>query len=558
MADFDVVTRKDVERSNRRFANTLNQKVDASLLNPRVGWTDPAQGGASGTRAPFDPAAQYELDGGGGSITIEGDLDMKQYDIINIDRLKFKSDDGLSATDTKAHISSVAAGISLRFFVPATSHAAFYVGSTSSAFDVSDTWVRAYKPLRTSRYIVLDPTSTTPTLDGSVWHVSSKLKVRLGGNTRDILTSSADIDLDTHDINDVDRIFFRSNDILRTNYTKSYIGANARTQTSRPAEDLVFFVPPLKIQHFYSGPVQLLSLSSAHARFQTQIECTEFIKSEKQIRVGILDGTAGDGMIWYEANKLKARINGATVNLGEGTTTPTVPEPTVATGAFWLPIQTYSASSISGVTNADLDTAFGAQQGSIGVLKPASNFSAGAYGLTFLVFKGRHGATSTSNSRKWFYIPFTGRRSSTIASTGLRDNALDYSRQRQAPQANHAASVPTNNILGSQRGVGKWGIYYQNTEWDEASLFVYTTATTLMYREKTDELSSGSVFSGDVSLLPSTIKTVTGNPDNAGLDTAFGADDGSCGVRLGSDDWFYVKVGGYWFYIDLTTSGTGP
>ena len=467
MVDFDVESKGDAEQRNRLFVDTLAQKIDTELRNPDVNW-------ASKRDATRDPGSDFILrravsGGDGGTPTIDGDLDMLMYDILNIDTLRFKSDSPFHITSDKAQIRSNLLGEELNFYVPTGKSHLFYIGNTiemslSSAINTLRSDVR---------------------FDGNV---TAKRNVSVEGNISTDGTVDADGNISTDGTVDAD------------------------------------------------GK----------------------ITAGKEIKVGSKTGTLSDGMIWYEANKLKARINGETVNLGEGTTTPTVPEPTVATGAFWLPIQTYSASSISGVTNADLDTAFGAQQGSIGVLKPASNFSAGAYGFTFLVFKGRHGATSTSNSRKWFYIPFTGRRSSTIASTGLRDNALDYSRQRQAPQANHAASIPTNNILGGQRGKGKWGIYYQNTEWDEASLFVYITATTLRYKEKTGELSSGSVFSGDVSSLPSTIKTVTGNPDNAGLDTAFGADDGSCGVRLGSDNWFYVKVGGYWFYIDLTTSGTGP
>ena len=456
MVDFDVESKGDAEQRDRLFVDTLAQKIDTELRNPDVNW-------ASKRDATRDPGSDFILrravsGGAGGSPTIDGDLDMLMYDILNIDTLRFKSDSPFHITSDKAQIRSNLLGEELNFYVPTGKSHLFYIGNTiemslSSAINTLRSDVR---------------------FDGNV---TAKRNVSVEGNVS----------------------------------TDGTVDADGK------------------------------------------------ITAGKEIKVGSKTGALSDGMVWYEANKLKARINGETVNLGEGTTTPTgPPEPTVAVGAFWLPIKTYSASSISGVTNADLDTAFGAQQGSIGVLKPASNFGAGSFGLTYLVFKGRYGSTSSSNFRKWFYIPFTGRRSSTISNLGLRDNALDYSAQRQAPPADGPNNFPPNNIHGSIRALGRWGIYYKNTEWDEASLFVYTTSTTLMYREKTDELSSGSVFSGEAASLPDVIKTVTGNPDVAGLTTAFGADDGSCGVRLGSDDWFYVKVGGYWFYIDLTSSGTGP
>ena len=509
MADFDAVTHKDVESSRRRAFNTLNQKVDASLLNPRVGWTDPAQGGASGTRAPFDPAAQYELGGGGGSLTIDGDLDMKSYDIINLDRMFFLSDNGLDISNTKGHITSNATGLDLVHFTPSTGTHKFHVGSSTVNLEVARTKINAGK----------------------------------------------DIDMQTHDIRDLDRLYFKPNSALLTSSSRTYITSNVK---SLGGDELFLFVPTNKIQHFYGGALQLLSLSSVSARFQTPIECTKRIVADDEIKVGDVEGTPTDGSIWYADNKLKARINGETVNLGG---TPLV-APTAAAGAFWVPVKTYPDNTqITAVTAATLDELFGAQKGAIGVLRPQTTAAAQA-STTYLMFKGRYSGASS----KWFGVAFNGAFYVDPTTTGIRDTNLEYSSQT-APYGSHTDSDPHNRVFPSRADQkrGRWGVYYESDEWNDAAILVYTISSTtstdgvLYWKDANLEGGSAksSVTSGsDTPTLANTIKVIEGSAHTAaGLDAAFGVDDGCMGAYLGTQNYIYVKVNGYWFYINLATRG---
>ena len=116
MADFDADTPGDIEQRNRLFVDTMARKIDAELRNPDVNW-------ASKRDAAKDPVSDFILreavsGGDGGTPTIDGDLDMLMYDILNIDTLRFKSDSPFHITSDKAQIRSNLLGEELNFYVP--------------------------------------------------------------------------------------------------------------------------------------------------------------------------------------------------------------------------------------------------------------------------------------------------------------------------------------------------------------------------------------------------------------------------------------------------------
>ena len=448
MADFDADTPGDVEQRDRLYVDTLAQKIDAELRNPDVNW-------ASKVDAARDPGSDFILreavsGGGGGTSTIDADLDMNSHDITELDRLFFASNDGLETGNTQAHITSDNNGLELSYYVPTT-----------------------------------------------------------------------------------------------------------------------------KTHNFYAGTLNAFSLSRSLARFKVAMECQQKLTLSKEIKVGSFaagdtapSGADNNGSIWYDSvnNKLKAIINGVVVNLGEGGGGTTVPTPRIPTphpqGGTWIAIKRYLHTTLSHHTAGELDSLFGGQIGRIGVLRK-NTLDTGAPGELYLVFKN---PTTSGITKKWLAIEFDGVLSTTQSTAGYRDDVLHYPHRQIHYLGSNRSDAHNDMIPYDDRVKGLWGIYTENDDTDDASIYVYNTGSrpvnisgTLKYKRETDELGASAPF-GDVlsGTMSNILRSLEGSPHtNEGLDAAFGSDDGCVGARLpgNTNNRIYVKVGGYWFYISVTFSG---
>ena len=466
MGDFDVESKDEADQKDRLYVDTLAQKVDAELRNPDVNWAskvDAARDGGS------DFILREAVSGGdGGTPTIDGDLDMLMYDILNIDTLRFKSDSPFHITSDKAQIRSNLLGEELNFYVPTGKSHLFYIGNTiemslSSAINTLRSDVR---------------------FDGNV---TAKRNVSVEGN----ISTDGTVDAD------------------------------------------------------------------------------------KEIKVGSLtasdtapSGSSDNGSIWYDApnNKLKAIINGVAVNLGEGGGGTGPPPPTIPTpnpsGGTYLSIHRYLHTTLAAHTAGELDSLFGGQPSRIGILRP-NTLDTGDPGEVYLVFKN---PTTSGTTKKWLGIAFDGVLSTTQSTSGLRDDVLHYNDRQIAYVGTNRSDAYNEMIPYDDRVKGRWGIYAENDDIDDASIFVYNTGSrdpnisgTLKFKRETDELGASVPFGDALSgIVSHTLLSLEGSTHTvAGLDSAFGADDGCIGARLpgNTGNRFYAKVGGYWFYISLTFSG---
>ena len=181
----------------------------------------------------------------------------------------------------------------------------------------------------------------------------------------------------------------------------------------------------------------------------------------------------------------------------------------------------------------------------------------------YLLFKN---PTTSGTTKKWLAIAFDGVLSTTQSTSGLRDDVVHYAHRRIGWTGTNRSDAYNEMLDYDLRQRGRWGIYAENDDIDDASLFVYNTGSrdpnisgTLKFKRETDELGASVPF-GDalVGYMSNVLLSLEGSTHTvAGLDSAFGADDGCIGARLpgNTGNRFYVKVGGYWFYISLTFSG---
>ena len=501
MGDFDVESKGDAEQRDRLFVDTLAQKIDTELRNPDVNW-------ASKRDATRDPGSDFILrravsGGAGGSPTIDGDLDMLMYDILNIDTLRFKSDSPFHITSDKAQIRSNLLGEELNFYVPTGKSHLFYIGNT----------------------IEMSLSSAINTL---------RSDVRFDGNVR----------------------------------AKRNVNAEGNVSVD--------------------GNISTDGTIDADGKITTA----------KEIKVGSKTGTLSDGMIWYEANKLKARINGETVNLGEGEAAPTPPgpdeEPTTPTtfsgsipsGAFYVPVEETVTSNLS---NSDasagvLDNKFGTFAGACGLIRPALINDDTPVGDLRLCYKMWHGAGS-GDRYSWSGEPMDGVMMNTespptrIRSTlGARSKQLTYVHKKVFYQRSSSSQAPSSSELSTAAniGIGSWGIHAQTIDVGDGSIFAFESVgdgqsgsrpVVIGYErlDSSDELgttASGALEQG-IQNTPGTLPALTMSnwpTSAASIEPTFGIDDGYIGYvysTVSARGRIYVKANGYWFYVNLTREVSG-
>ena len=565
MADFDAVTHKDVESSRRRAFNTLNQKVDASLLNPRVGWTDPAQGGASGTRAPFDPAAQYEL-GGDTELTIDADLDMNSYDIIELDRLFFKSDDGLTTSSGLAHITSDDVGERLYYFAAAGERHQFNIGTDavlvlrSNEMDVnlplnSDDSISTTKFIRTGTY----SSGSRPGGNGALWYESGKIKARLGGNIRDLLNSDVDIDLKKNNLLKVDRIYFDSDSANTYNDPGAYI--RCEKESDQADRILSYYVKSQSLHKFFCGPNLSLSI------FETSIVSHETMRFLKDVNLGKYDSTDDQvtlpnetGSVWYDSgtNEFKGKTNTSIVTFG-GSTTADPSEP--------VRLRVRSASfpySGSNPTKENMNSWFGGWNYAVGLIKPTGTITDSSTGM--LVWKKQRRASG--GDRRWLGIQMLAG-SNDSATTTSTDNGFNVSQKRIANPSFSTNQTPGQTPRGEDGNaidlaMGRIGAHADTSSSDanDGSIWVCRTDTLVKSdirnydfgTDTTAEVSDGGVVLDILNLVYEVGATTW--PSNDTLDTVFGVDDGSIGfyaLEASSSNRLYAKMGGWWFHANVNT-----
>ena len=607
MGDFDVESKGDAEQRDRLFVDTLAQKIDAELRNPDVNW-------ASKRDATRDPGSDFILrravSGGGGDLDITSDLDMKMYDILNIDRLKFSSDNGLDTSAIKAAIFSNSDGKELYFYVPPndpppdnTVHEIHFQSATKQIASLSRVLasihvpIECTDPITTSKEIRVGGPTADPTGAGSIWYKSSKLKARIASLVQDILTTGIDIDLRNYDIVNIDRLFFQSNDGLHTSNEKAHISSNLA------GKELDFYVPysppPATVyqHHFYSGSTGIASLSRVLANFTTEVESSEKIVSGKGVEVGTRSSTDAisneDGFVWYDSttNELKARINGAikVIQTEDATSTdpdaePTTPAPfsgNVPSGAFYIPVKETVTTNLGNNNQSatTLDNRFGSLAGAIGLIRPAIINDSTDVGDIRLCWKMNHNQVS-GNQYSWSgkrmdgVLMDTASPSARIRSTtGARSKQLTYVNKRINNVSQSGSQNPSSAfLLLGNIILGLWGAHSENDDLGDGSIVVLgkivgthpNRTVTLNYDTlgSTDELGSTSsgTGSGTVQSTGSIIPVLSLSEwptDASTLETAFGIDDGYIGYVYSSGSSrgrIYVKANGYWFYLNLTNN----
>ena len=138
-----------------------------------------------------------------------------------------------------------------------------------------------------------------------------------------MLTSHGDLNMQTQDMVNVDRVFFNSNDGRDATSTKSYITSYLSNTDSA---SLLYQVPAGYTHHFYIGygsSAEILNLSSLGVL--TNHDLTVFgdiagskeVKAGAQIKVGSLNKGAANGMLWLDGNDVKVQSGGATKSLSD-------------------------------------------------------------------------------------------------------------------------------------------------------------------------------------------------------------------------------------------------
>ena len=201
---------------------------------------------------------------------------------------------------------------------------------------------------------------------------------------------------------------------------------------------------------------------------------------------------------------------------------------------------------------------FGTGRGSVGVLAPSDGVTGNSAGDLYLAWLRNRGTTN----EKWIAVRFAGPFAHTPTTTGRRYSDLVYY-PRQGPDPATTASAPSATTYATVlRTKGRWGLYTESDDTDDGAIFVHRSATAITWKDKTKVFDGNTVATtGDSEIpeLPSEMKVVEGNAHTAaGMDAAFGADDGSMGFYYSgatTNNRIYVKVNGYWFYIAPTSLG---
>ena len=394
-----------------------------------------------------------------------------------------------------------------------------------------------------------------------------------------VLTSSGDLNMQTQDMVNVDRIFLNSNDSMDLQSSNTHI-----TSSGPDSNSMYLFVPRHKSYFFNvktgnpgSTDVNgILSLGIEYAHINGALD----VEGEFQAKEGMYIGNVKDinvptrdGSIWLDGPNIKARSGNKTVSLSDLNATaiprvsnPTGAEPTPFTpnppsGALWLPVAVYSGS-ISSVTTAQLEGWFGTGPGSVGIIRPAVWPGSNIEQSVCIVW--RTGVIRTSSA--WIGVRCSGAvNPSTL--TGRRDTVLAYSKKRAYLTTSGNRDVAIENIqptsgTGNRRIAGAWGVHYKTGDEDNGTLYVMRSQYNVDMKNNTNDFGNSSTAFGTSNTLEvSPMKSLwtVSHPFSAStLDSQFGVDDGYIGEYKkfsGSNRYrIYVKANGRWFYIALPDS----
>ena len=368
------------------------------------------------------------------------------------------------------------------------------------------------------------------------------------GRIGDILSGASDstttdLDLHTHDLKRVDRIFFDSNDGLDTTDTHGHISSYSSATNNA---DLNYFVPANRQHAFFVGSaVSRLNIG------QTSMYTILPIQSTKKIRCGA-DTVTLNGEIARSGNDVIVRTGGKSVNLSNVKIDLGFTDSPPA-NAFWIPITT--DSSPNSMTVTELDAVFGDNVGSIGIAIP-ENLTATQYGSCILYWKTEPDTLNSSESA-WIGVEFDGNSFSAQSTTGARHGSLTYSFRKMAKLSESSSGTPdTSDIPIIDRTVGKWGYHRETDDEDDGSIAIIKTSSVVAYKNRDVDRGNTSVTPSDtVESLPDIIKITEAIPTTStALDDIFGVDDGYVGYMSTSNgNRFYAKINGYWMYINMNT-----
>lgn len=142
-----------------------------------------------------------------------------------------------------------------------------------------------------------------------------------------------------------------------------------------------------------------------------------------------------------------------------------------------------------------------------------------------------------------------------VTSTGARWNSGDILYTNAVVRAVFGTDNIDDDVL-DEPSTGDMGIFIESDNCCDADLFIYQTSTSAVDTPGHDE----SIFATPEGLVSQSLRTVnitrcvvlSSVSSTAGLDTAFGVDDGSYGyVRGAGAGRFYFKALGHWYYIGL-------
>ena len=386
-----------------------------------------------------------------------------------------------------------------------------------------------------------------------------------------VLTSDGDLNMQTQDMRNVDRIFFNSNDGRDATSTKSYITSYL---SSGEISSLVYQVPANFTHHFYAGygdGSEILNLSRGVGVYAPKdvvvgddLSVGLAASVGRQLTVGTLNETPTNGTIYLDGNDIKVISGNAPRSLSSlASASATVPQPESGR-KFRMPIR-YSTR-----TGDNLDTVVGNEDWSAGIVTALAVNSINYNQPGLVYFYWRNDATSDSNNRRWLAISFNAHVSTgSITKTGSRDTS-SIGKRRIRLIASSSAETPTYDSLATTtpKEYGVWGVHRQTGTNRDGSITVisHLNPNGIRYLKNIVEGSfrteSQTSSSETYPLLPAKLKVIrtvyarTPAPSTTQLDSDFGEDDGSIGMYLlqTTTGRLYIKVNGYWFYREMTAS----
>lgn len=338
-----------------------------------------------------------------------------------------------------------------------------------------------------------------------------------------------DLDLNTYDISNVDRIFFESND--RINFSSNFAHISSRGSGSSDTASMEFYVDDDRAFRFFIGSAtsQLLILDDR-------------IQTHNRLRLGIDSVTVDGDISRNSSGDVLVRSGGSQINmssLGEYTPPDRADKIPVSTHATYL-------GNRPSVSTNQLNSMFGSGNLAVGLIIP-ENFTVADWRKVWLVWKA---GGSGSGLKTWMGHPFTGL-ISTFSGAGDRHGDQSFSQRSLPNTASATAGAPSQSVFSGSMS-GTWGVFYDNNTAGDSYLVIYHGAGTQEYERRENNFGSTS-GSGQAGQLPSRAPFVSGTISSAtAADDAFGRDDGYIGTsRTGGKNYFWAKIAGYWCYMEV-------